>query len=100
MTALSLPDILNAARRLSRAERQALLKTLQLDLIETAEPAPSPETLAQERAALRDAGAFAAARSLHGAFAHPDLDLTWDELDTLIRDVNQAWESDPALNDD
>jgi len=87
MAEMTFDQILRAARQLSPAQKEELIRRLRADVL-------TREQLIGELEGLRAAGAFADLASLKGQFARPGPLPDADEVEGYLRSLNSAWEQD------
>ncbi len=93
MVDLTFDQIMQAVEALSREEQTLLIARLQIKTIEAAGTVTRESILAEfERR--RATGAFDHVESLHGKFAHPDLDLTFEEIQAITHEAATEWEDE------
>lgn len=93
MADLTFDQIIHAAEALSRDQQALLIARLQAKTKESAGTVTRESILAEfERR--KAGGAFDPQQSLHGKFAHPDLDLTFAEIQAITHEAATEWEAE------
>jgi hypothetical protein len=89
-------DVLAAARKLTPEEKALLVRSLQV-------PAPegglTREQVLAEFESRKAAGAFQHVESLRGKFAHPGLDLSFEDIQAMTHEVATDWEREMDESD-
>jgi hypothetical protein len=96
MADLTFDEIVEAAQKLTDAQKALLVRRLQFTNI-------TRELLIAETNLLRATGAFENVESLRNKYARPDLDLTEEELLATLHEIATEWEEeldDYASDDD
>ena len=94
MHSLTFEQIASAAESLTPAEQALLITRLQAKASLSKGTRVTRESVLAELERRRAAGAFENVESLHGKFAHPALDLTFDEIQTITHEAATEWESE------
>jgi hypothetical protein len=90
---MTFDQILRAAEGLTPNEQAALIAHLRTRATASS-GAVSREQVLAEFERRKAAGAFEKAESLKGKFAHPALDLTFEEIQSIIHEAATEWESE------
>jgi hypothetical protein len=93
MADLTFEQVLEAAERLSAAERAALVERLRATLDDTELPLTRHRLIA-ELAQKRAEGAFEQIESLYGKFATPGVEWNDDELEEFLHHIRTEWEAE------
>jgi hypothetical protein len=101
MIDISFEELVEAAQKLRPEQKAALVQTLQPEIVFEEIPLTREQAIA-ELEALRAAGAFNGVESMRGKYAHPELDVSGEELNAYLREVGTEWEKelDDLINDD
>jgi hypothetical protein len=93
MANLTFDQIIEAAETLNREQQALLIARLRVKTVESVDSVTRDSILAEfERR--KDEGAFEHTASLHGKFAHPDLDLTFEEIQKITHEAATEWENE------
>jgi hypothetical protein len=97
MTKLTLKELVAAAQELPAAQKAALVYHLQ-QRDSGQENGLTREQALAELEALRATGAFDQTESLLGKYAPSGVDVSAEELQTILREIATEWESEIAAN--
>jgi len=86
---LTFEEVLAAAKKLSPEEKTRLVRSLQAAAPESG---LTREQVLAEFGRRRAAGAFEGVESLRGRFAHPALDMSFEEIQAITHEVATEWE--------
>jgi hypothetical protein len=93
MSAVSLDQVFRLAEQLSEAEREILIRRLQVTLPSKQRERVTAESLQAELERRHTAGLFDYVKSLRNKYAHPPLNLSDEELRASIHEFAK-WEED------
>lgn len=96
MASMTFEQVARAAEKLTPEEQVALIARLNArHAILNSQPEPvTREMLIRELEELRAAGAFKNNKSLRGIFAHPSLDLSFEEIQAITHEAATEWEKE------
>jgi hypothetical protein len=84
-------QLLQAIEQLTPEEQSALIIHLQRKVSEVS---PERRLVLAEFERRKESGAFENAESLRGMFAHPALDLSFEEIQDLTHQIAKEWEEE------
>jgi hypothetical protein len=93
MANVTLDKVIELADELSPQDRGALLLHLTRDQ-EAVKRAYSREAILAEHERLKASGAFDRAESLADRYARPELQLEYEEIETILREAGSEWEKE------
>jgi hypothetical protein len=94
MSDITFEQVFELAKQSPSDERAELVERLQDTLSYPLNYGVTPEELVKELEQLRASGAFENVESLYGKYANPNVDVSAEELQSYLHEIETEWEKE------